>query len=132
MIYTERLVTIKDSVASIDSVVFLYRGDYDVGIIFKIVDSKFKFDKGNVIDNTQAAYCQLAILTPNGNNVYSEITACDEGKVTFKMTGEMMDELSEIGKYSFHIRLYDDDQSSRVTLPPVMNGIEVMEPLMNE
>lgn len=132
MIYTERQVAIRDSVASIDSVVILYRGDKDVEIIFKIVDSKFKFNKGNVIDNTQAAYCQLAILNPNGNNVYSEITACDEGKVTFMMTGEMMDELSEIGKYSFHIRLYDDDQSSRVTLPPVMNGIEVREPLINE
>lgn len=132
MIYTERLVTIKDSGASIDSVVVLYRGDKDVEIIFKIVDSKFKFNKGNVIDNTQAAYCQLAILNPNGSNVYSEITACDEGKVTFMMTGEMMDELSEIGKYSFHIRLYDDDQSSRVTLPPVMDGIEVREPLINE
>lgn len=134
MIYTERLVTIKNSEASIDSVVFLYRGDKDVEIIFKIVDSKFKFSstKGNVIDNTQAAYGQLAILNPNGNNVCSEITACEEGKVTFMMTGEMMDELTEIGKYSFHIRLYNDDQTSRVTLPPVMDGIEVREPLVDE
>lgn len=134
MIYTERLVTIKNFEASIDSVVFLYRGDKDVEIIFKIVDSKFRFSstKGNVIDNTQAAYGQLAILNPNGSNVCSEITACDEGKVKFTMTGEMMDELTEIGKYSFQIRLYNDDQSSRVTLPPVMDGIEVKEPLVSE
>lgn len=130
MIYTERVVTVKNSEASIDAVVFLYRGDKDVEIIFKIVDSKFRFSsaKGNVIDNTQAAYGQLAILNPNGNNIFSEITACDEGKVTFMMTGEMIDELTEIGKYSFHIRLYNDDQSSRITLPPVMGGIEVREP----
>ena len=132
MIYTERLITIKNSEASIDSVVFLYRGDKDVTIIFKIIDSKFKFNKGNVIDNTHATYGQLAILNPNGNNVFSEITACDEGKVSFMMTGEMIDELTEIGKYSFHIRLYDDDQTSRVTLPPIMDGIEVREPLINE
>ena len=134
MIYTERLVTIKNSEASIDSVVFLYRGDKDVEIVFKIVDSKFKFSstKGNVIDNTQAAYGQLAILNPSGSNVYSDITECEDGKVTFMMTGEMMDELVDVGRYSFHIRLYNDDQTSRVTLPPVLNGIEVREPLVIE
>ena len=134
MIYTERLVTIKNSEASIDSVVFLYRGDKDVEIVFKIIDSKFKFSstKGNVIDNTQAAYGQLAILNPYGENICSDITECEEGKVTFMMTGEMMDEFVEVGSYSFHIRLYNDDQTSRVTLPPVLGGIEVREPLVSE
>lgn len=134
MIYTERLVTIKNSEASIDSVVVLYRGDKDVEIVLKIIDSKFKFSstKGNVIDHTQAAYGQLAILNPYGENICSDITECEEGKVTFMMTGEMMDEFIEVGSYSFHIRLYNEDQSSRVTLPPVMNGIEVREPLVGE
>lgn len=134
MIFTERTVTIKNVESTIDSVVILYRGDRDVEIIFKIIDSKFKFSssKGNVIDNTQAAYGQLAVLNPNGNNIISEVSPCQEGKVIFKMTGEMMDELSELGYYSFHIRLFNDDQTSRVTLPPVANGIEVREPLVSE
>ena len=134
MIFTERTVTIKNVEATIDSVVILYRGDRDVEIIFKIIDSQFKFSssKGNVIDNTQAAYGQLAVLNPNGNNIISEVSPCQEGKVIFKMTGEMMDELVELGYYSFHIRLFNDDQTSRVTLPPVTNGIEVREPLVSE
>lgn len=134
MIFTERTVTIKNVESTIDSVVILYRGDRDVEIIFKIIDSKFKFSssKGNVIDNTQAAYGQLAVLNPNGNNIFSEVVPCQEGKVIFKMTGEMMDELVELGYYSFHIRLFNDDQTSRVTLPPVTNGIEVREPLVSE
>ena len=134
MIFTERTVTIKNVESTIDSVVILYRGDRDVEIIFKIIDSKFKFSssKGNVIDNTQAAYGQLAVLNPNGNNIISEVSPCQEGKVIFKMTGEMMDELVELGYYSFHIRLFNDDQTSRVTLPPVTNGIEVREPLVSE
>lgn len=134
MIFTERTVTIKNVESTIDSVVILYRGDRDVEIIFKIIDSKFKFSssKGNVIDNTQAAYGQLAVLNPNGNNIFSEVSPCQEGKVIFKMTGEMMDELVELGYYSFHIRLFNDDQTSRVTLPPVTNGIEVREPLVSE
>ena len=134
MIYTERVVTIKNTDAMIDSVVILYRGDKDVEIIFKIIDSKFKFSstKGNVIDNTQAAFGQLAILNPGGTNVISDVSPCSEGLVIFKMTGPMMDELTEVGKYSFHIRLYNEDQTSRITLPPVMNGIEVREPIVVE
>lgn len=134
MIYTERIVTIKNTDASIDSLIVLYRGDKDVEIIFKIIDSKFKFSstKGNVIDHTQAAFGQLAILNPMGENVFSPIAACNEGLVTFTMTKEMMDELVEVGTYSFHIRLYNDDQSSRITLPPVIDGIEVREPIVSE
>ena len=134
MIYTERVVTIKNTDAMIDSVVILYRGDKDVEIVFKIIDSKFKFSstKGNVIDNTQAAYGQLAILNPGGSNVISDVSPCTEGLVVFKMTGEMMDELTEVGRYSFHIRLYNEDQTSRITLPPVMDGIEVREPIVDE
>lgn len=134
MIYTERIVTIKNSEATIDSTVILYRGDRDVEIIFTIIDSKFRFSstKGNVIDNTQASFGQLAILNPNGNDIFSEITACEAGNVTFMMTADMMDELTEIGLYSFHIRLYNEDQSSRVTLPAIMDGIEVREPLVSE
>lgn len=134
MIYTERVITIKNSSSTIDSVVYLYRGDRDVEIIFTIVDSKFRFSstQGNVIDYTQAAYGQLAILNPIGNDIYTDITACEEGKVIFMMTGAMMDELTETGKYSFHIRLFNDDQSSRVTLPPVLDGIEVREPIVSE
>lgn len=134
MIYTERTVTIKNTDASIDSLIVLYRGDKDVEIIFKIVDSKFKFSsvKGNVIEHTQASFGQLAILNPNGTDVFSDVTACVEGMVTFKMTAEMMDELTEVGEYSFHIRLYNEDQSSRVTLPPIIDGIEVREPIVSE
>ena len=45
---------------------------------------------------------------------------------------DMIDELKEIGTYQFQIRLYDDDMNARVTLPPVLSGIEVKEPLVSE
>ena len=44
----------------------------------------------------------------------------------------MIDEIHEVGFYSFHIRLYNDDKTSRITLPPVMKGIEIREPLIIE
>jgi hypothetical protein len=135
MIYTERTVTIKNFNASIDNVIILYRGDKNVELRFKLIDSKFKFTstKGNVIDNTQAAYGQLAVMTPlNTSIIISDISECIDGMVTFVMTADMMDELVEIGKYTFQIRLFNDDQSSRITLPPVYDGIEVKQPLIYE
>lgn len=134
MIYTERKVSIKNDTATIDSPIILFRGDREVEIMFTIVDSKFKFEsnKGNVIDKTQAAFGQLAVALPDGTDLFTEIVECENGVVVFSITGEMIDEIHEVGFYSFHIRLYNDDKSSRITLPPVMEGIEIREPLIIE
>lgn len=134
MIYTERKIYIKNGNSSIDNPIILYRGDREVEILFTIIDSKFKFgsSKGNVIDTTQAAYGQLAVSLPDGTDLFTEIVECQNGVVLFNITGEMIDEINEVGFYSFHIRLYNDDKSSRITIPPVMEGIEIREPLVIE
>lgn len=134
MIYTERKVSIKNDKATIDSPIILFRGDREVEIMFTIVDSKFKFEsnKGNVIDKTQAAFGQLAVALPDGTDLFTEIVETQNGVVIFSITGEMIDEIHEVGFYSFHIRLYNDDKTSRITLPPVMEGIEIREPLIIE
>ena len=134
MIYTERKVSIKNDKATIDPPIILFRGDREVEIMFTIVDSKFKFEsnKGNVIDKTQAAFGQLAVALPDGTALFTEIVETQNGVVVFSITGEMIDEIHEVGFYSFHIRLYNDDKTSRITLPPVMEGIEIREPLIIE
>ena len=132
MIYTRRLITIRNTTASIDAPVVLYRGDKEVERIFEIIDSKFKFEtsNGNLIDSSHAAYGQMIIACPNGSPVISDVIECENGLITFVMTGSMMDELTEVGEYSFQIRLFNDTRSSRVTLPIVANGIEVKEPIV--
>lgn len=133
MIYTERTVRISKDKAKINAAIVLYRGDRDVEIIFTIINSSYKFKSAqngaNVIESTQASYGQLAILNPNGENIISEVTKCQEGMVIFKITGDMIDEIDEVGLYSFHIRLYNEDQTSRITLPPIIDGIDLREPL---
>jgi hypothetical protein len=132
MIYTKRLITIRNASASIDAQVVLYRGDKEVEIIFEIIDSKFKFESssGNLIDNSHASYGQMVIACPNGSNTVSNVMECENGLITFVMTGAMMDELTEVGEYSFQIRLFNDTKTSRITLPIVTNGIEVKEPIV--
>jgi hypothetical protein len=111
----------------------LYRGDFEVSIRFTIMESKFRFKSGvNLVDSEKASFGQLAILSPYGGNVFSEIVKCEDGTVTFTLTKEMIDQLEEVGLYSFQIRLFDYYRESRVSIPPVEFGIEVREPVASE
>lgn len=133
MIVTNRIITVRKGVSSIDNPVIVYRGDYEVSIKFTIMESKFRFKSGvNLVDSEKASHGQLAILTPYGGNVFSEIVKCEDGTVTFTLTKEMIDQLEEVGLYSFQIRLFDYYRESRVSIPPVEFGIEVREPVASE
>ena len=133
MIFTDRKITIRNGKSSIDAPVILYRGDYEVSIKFTIMESKFRFKSGvNLVDSEKASHGQLAILAPYGGNVFSEIVKCEDGTVTFTLTKEMIDQLEEVGLYSFQIRLFDYYRESRVSIPPVEFGIEVREPVASE
>ena len=134
MIYAERKISVKNDTASIDMPIVLFRGDKNIEILFTIVDFKFRFEstKGNIIDNTKASFGQLAIQNPDGYDTFTEIAACEDGQVVLRITGEMINEIHEVGKYSFHIRLFDEDQTSRITIPYVQDGIEIKEPLVIE
>lgn len=133
MIFTDRKITIRNGKSSINEPVILYRGDFEVSIRFTIMESKFRFKSGvNLVDSEKASYGQLAILAPYGGNVFSEVVKCEDGTVTFTLTKEMIDQLEEVGLYSFQIRLFDYYKESRVSIPPVEFGIEVREPVASE
>ena len=133
MIFTERQITVRNGKSLINEPVILYRGDFEVSITFTIMESKFRFRSGvNLVDSEKASYGQLAILAPYGGNVFSDVVKCEDGTVTFTLTKEMIDQLEEVGLYSFQIRLFDYYRESRVSIPPVEFGIEVREPVASE
>lgn len=131
MIFTDRTITIKKGASSIDYPILLYRGDKDVEIRFTIVESPYKYRNSvNIIETANASWGQLVILNSTTSTVtVSEIASTDEGRVVLKITGAMMDEISEVGDYTFQIRLYDEEKTSRVTMPEVVGGITIKEPL---
>lgn len=133
MIYTERTVRIKGGRSSINGSILLHRGDRGVEVIFVILQNEFKFKKTeNFITSTDAAYGQLIIKKPDDTKILSDVSECDDGKVIFLITKEMIDELPEVGFYDIQIRLYDSTKSSRITIPVVEKVIEIKEPLMVE
>ena len=137
MIFTDRTVIIQKGIGSINDIIVLYRGDKNVEIRFTLSEgSPFKYGSGaspNIIEKTEAAYGQLIIKAPeNLPAVFSEVAPTNEGKIVFTITGEMIDEIDEVGNYSFQIRLFDENKNSRVTLPEVNDGIEIREPIASE
>ena len=137
MIFTDRTVKVKRGVSSINKPIILYRGDREVEIRFTLKEeAPFMFSKetgSNIIEVSEAAYGQLVIKTPNDlPAIFSEVAPTSEGKIVFKITGEMIDEITEVGNYSFQIRLFNESMNSRVTLPEVNGGIEIREPIASE
>lgn len=135
MIYATATVTIKNHQATIDKKIFLYRGDKNVEIQFEIKEGmyrQYKMDGANTIENLGASYGQLVISKPDYSFAISDITETKDGKIIFTIPQEMIDEASELGAYTFQIRLYDESQTSRVTLPPVEEGIVIEEPIASE
>jgi hypothetical protein len=127
-------VTVGEQESIIDRPIVLYRGDREVEIEFTLVGNEFTFsEEGNVIKSVNASHGQLVLNTPSGEHMFSELAECHEGKVVFVVTKEMIDEFIEMGFYSFQIRLYDSAEvKSRVTIPPVMNGFDIRNPIAAE
>ena len=137
MIFTDRTIIVQKGTSSINDTIILYRGDKGVEIRFTLNEgSPFRFGSGaspNIIEKTEAAYGQLIIKRPNDlPAVFSEIAPTNEGKIVFTITAEMIDEITEVGNYTFQIRLLDESRNSRATLPEVVNGIEIREPIAAE
>ena len=136
MIFTEKTVTINNNQSTIDSPVVLYRGDYNVEVRFTLISCPYKYSKKdsvNVIETTEASYGQLVIKTPNDKpTIFSERTPTNNGAITFVITGEMIDEINELGEYTFQIRLFDEETTSRATIAEIVNGIEIREPIAIE
>lgn len=135
MIYTSVKVTIKNQQASINRTIVLYRGDKNVEIQFEILKGlyrQYKNENNSLIEDLDASYGQLVIAKPNSSYVFSDITPTKDGKIVFVIPEEMVNEVVEVGLYTFQIRLYDATQESRVTLPPVIDGIEIKEPIASE
>lgn len=137
MIYIERTITISNTIdkktkvnnqsAAIDNPVILYKGDKNVEVNFIIENSPYKHRAG-----LETTYGQLVIKRQNSAPIFSDIAKVSSGKVLFIITGDMIDELTELGNYDFQIRLINADKTSRATLPPVSSGIVIKEPICEE
>ena len=124
MIYIDRTITIKRNEAKIKEPIVLYKGDMNIELQFTIENNPFKYKAG-----MDVTYGQLVIKRPEAAPIFSEPAKLSSSRVLFIVTGDMIDELEEIGDYDFQIQLLNADMTSRGSLPPVEAGIVIREPL---
>lgn len=127
MIYIERTIEIKNNIAKIEEPIILYKGDKNIELQFMIENNPFKYKSG-----VELTYGQLVVKRPTAPPIFSEVAKLSNNKVLFVVTGDMIDELVELGEYDFQIRLINADKTSRGTIPSVTAGIIIKEPLCEE
>ena len=124
MIYASIRMIVEDHQCICDKTIVLYRGDKNVELRFAIKGNRF-----TVLESTRA---QLMIRRPSATSVFSDIVPIENDTVVFVITAEMIDELRELGDYSFQVRLYDESMNARATLPPCEGALIVKSPLVVE
>lgn len=124
MIFATVNLTIKEDESVCDENITLYRGDRNVQVRFVLVNNIFK-----VVNQT---YAQMIIIRPSKESLFTQTEKITNDTVVLTITEEMIDELKEVGSYTFQIRLYDDTMTSRITLPPCNAGLYVGEPIAIE
>ena len=124
MIFATVNLTIKEDESVCDENITLYRGDRNVQVRFVLVNNIFK-----VVNQT---YAQMIIIRPSKESLFTQTERIANDTVVLTITEEMIDELEEVGSYTFQIRLYDDTMTSRITLPPCNAGLYVGEPIAIE
>jgi hypothetical protein len=139
LIYIERKIKIKRNQAKIEEPIVLYKGDANIELKFIIENNPFKHKSG-----MDALYGQLIIKRPEGRPEFSDPVKMTESKVIFTVTGDMIDDLdagfdkdnkplNELGAYDFQIKLLNSetvsDETSIGSLPPVIGGIIIKEPI---
>ena len=134
MIFTNVSITVKEGKSTQDNDIYIYRGDRNIEVRFTI-ESPFRYtDISNLIEDSDAYYAQLVIKKPNSEDdfIYSSIEPTEYGVAKLMITAEMIDETIEVGEYDYQIILYDESNNSRVTIPPIIGGIKLLEPISLE
>lgn len=137
-IIIERTITIKNDQATLDSPIYLYRGDGDIVCLFTIKEMKKAATFGKIEANnpvSQASYGNVRIYKPDGSKcVFTEKSEVIDDKLQVVFSYENIDQFTEVGVHKLQIHLYDDNDAhnesndkNRFTLPPI--DINVLLPV---
>lgn len=107
--------------------IILYRGDCNIEL-------RFEFRRNeDIINEVGAKYAQLLISMPDGDIVnITDVNPIVNGKIVVNIIAQYIDEIIELGDYDFQIRLFDSEKTARLTIPPVLKGIRVREPIVSD
>lgn len=135
MIYTTREININGNTATIDEDIYLFKQDSNIELKFILNNIRFTFqtaESTNVVESSNASYFRVKLLNPNGKTINFPIQEVTDNFIVLLITGELIDEDTEVGDYTIQIRLYDKDKNSKLTLPAITNCIHIQQPIFDE
>lgn len=124
MLYARVNLTVREERTYSDRKIMLYRGDNNVDIEFNLTSVDY------VIEDSK--YVQAILTRPYAPSIFSEIFALENNKFVLTITGDMIDELTELELYSMQLILYDETQEDKVSLPPCYDIFDIKKPLATE
>ena len=133
-IFYDYVVTVKENIATLNSKIYLYRKNRNIDFYFTIQDAAFRFTERqneNIVETANAAFATIKILNPSGKRIMTNKAEVVDGRVHFRVTESLINEVTEVGIYVFQIDLYDQE-NGRVTIPPVVDALYVLEPLFDD
>ena len=106
--------------ATLSKPLVIYRYDNGISFNFTITQSQYKFDKNPVdlANEFNAQYSNILIKKPDKSSFTTTMVSITNNTISFVITEDMINDLSELGTYYFQIHLYDKDYN-RITTPPV-------------
>ena len=135
MIYTTREINVNGNTATIDEDIYLFKQDSNIELKFIINNTRFTFqttESTNVVESSNASYFRVKLLNPYGKTINFPIQEVTDNFIVLLITGELIDEDTEVGDYTIQIRLYDKDKNSKLTLPAITNCIHIQQPIFSE
>lgn len=117
-------IQIKNGKASLNKDIFLSKDDKDVVIYFKVEGFPYRFANSTKDGIEGAISSQVTLQKPSGETISLDKMLIDSNKIVLKITEDIVDEVIEIGEYSFQVRLFDED-NSEISLPIIRNQFHV-------
>ena len=124
MLYAKVNLAVKQDRTFSNRKIMLYRGDSNVDIEFTLTSSDYVL--------SECKYIQAVLTRPYAPSIFSEIFELKENTFVLTITGDMIDELTELETYSMQLIMFDEAQEDKVTLPPCYDIFDVKKPLATE
>ena len=124
MLYAKVSLAVKQDRTYSNRRIMLYRGDNNVEIEFTLGSTDYIL--------SECKYIQAILTRPYAPSIFSDLFELNDNTFVLTITGDMIDELTELETYSMQLILFDESQDGKITLPPCYDIFDVKKPLATE
>ena len=124
MLYAKVSLAVKQDRTYSNRKIMLYRGDNNVEIEFTLGSTDYIL--------SDCKYVQAILTRPYAPSIFSDLFELKDNTFVLTITGDMIDELTELETYSMQLILFDETQDDKITLPPCYDIFDVKKPLATE